>query len=448
MRGSPRRGAVPHRQFSGSTPGVLEFVTGSLRGPGSRAIVAPVPPPDPVALADEQLERDKTVTARFPGLFERKQSRMAASPLAYLRGAAPLFYRLLAEHPDLASGPEGEGWLSGDLHLENFGVYRTDRGEGISNRGATTEEDPVVFDINDFDETFVGPFRFDVLRLVTSLILGGRELGVDGPELIRLASALLDAYAAASFGGGPLPSLPVCIRHLLEKVEGRSHRDLLERRTAIVKGSRKFLLGDRYAELPPALAQGAVSAFEQYVAALPQTGLPKERVELLDVAFRIAGTGSLGALRVAVLTRGKGGTDGAWIFDMKEEGAVSAGPLAPPLSMPPASRVAAGFRACVEHPPRMIGTTTLGESSLFVRRLSPQEDKLDLTRLGRGDLAPLAAYLGALVGLAHRRGATKALGSAWSRPEQTALIDKALVLAGIHETSYLAMCRVAYTRAP
>jgi uncharacterized protein (DUF2252 family) len=403
-----------------------------------------VPSPNPILLAEQQLERDRNATARFPGLFERKLGRMAASPLAYLRGTAPLFYGLLAEHPELASGPGGEGWLPGDMHLENFGVYRTERGPGKSNRGATTEDDPVVFDLNDFDETFIGPFRFDVLRLVTSLILGGRELGVSGKDTIRLSRALLDAYAAASVTGAPLPALPPVVRRLIEKVEKRSHRDLLERRTQIVKGCRKFLLGERYAALDPDLARQAILAFEMYATASDLSGHPRERFEILDLAFRVAGTGSLGALRVAVLTRGKGGTDGAWVFDMKEEGTISAIPVvdAPPMPSP-ASRVLTGLRACIEHPPRMLGTTLLGESSLIVRRLSPQEDKLDLTRLDPAELEPLAAYLGALLGLAHRRGATKPLTSAWSGAEQTALLDTAIVIAGIHEASYLAMCRLA-----
>src|SRR5262245_23315784 len=119
--------------------------------------------PDPTVLAEKQLARDRVDTARFPGLFERKVARMSASPLAYLRGTTPLFYGLLKTHPALAEGPPGEGWLCGDAHLENFGVYRTaprrSRPVEIGKRG------PVVFDINDFDETVVGSWHYDVLRL-------------------------------------------------------------------------------------------------------------------------------------------------------------------------------------------------------------------------------------------------------------------------------------------
>jgi uncharacterized protein (DUF2252 family) len=396
--------------------------------------------PDPIELAEKQLERDKAATARFPGLFERKVARMAVSPLRYLRGTAPLFYELLSEHPELSEGPAGEGWLCGDAHLENFGVYRTERGTAKSNSDTSTP-DPAVFDINDFDEAFVGPFRFDVLRLTTSLILGGRELGASGGQSLALSVRLLDAYVGAAFDGLAPPTVPAPVRRLLDKVAQRSQRDLLDRRTTVVAGARHFVLGERYRELSPDVRRAATEAFAAYVQKL-DTRFPKERFEVLDMAFRVAGTGSLGTLRVAVLTRGKGGTDGAWIFDMKQESAPSAAALIEPPPSEPAERVHAGVVACLEHPPRMVGTTKLDGASLFVRRLAPQEDKLDLSRLKEEDLEALAEYLGFLLGRAHRRGKTKLPSEPWSTKDRRTLLDRAIVISGIHEASYLAMCRL------
>src|SRR5271169_2330861 len=79
---------------------------------------------DSVRLARRQIELDKERTARFPHLFSHKVERMTASPLALLRGSAPLFYQLLERHPVLHEGAPGEGWLVGDAHVENFGAYR------------------------------------------------------------------------------------------------------------------------------------------------------------------------------------------------------------------------------------------------------------------------------------------------------------------------------------
>jgi uncharacterized protein (DUF2252 family) len=188
-------------------------------------------PFDPALLARRQIASDRAKTASFPGLFERKLRRMSASPLAFLRGAAPLFYSLLAERPRLAEGPAGEGWLTGDMHLENFGAYRPDP---LSFRSAKARRATrAVFDMNDFDDAIVGPFRFDVLRLTTSLILGGRELGADGVEVLSLCEALLDAYVEAAFGR-PRPlvySAPV--EALIEQVRARSRKKLLDGRTEL-----------------------------------------------------------------------------------------------------------------------------------------------------------------------------------------------------------------------
>jgi uncharacterized protein (DUF2252 family) len=161
----------------------------------------------------------------------------------------------------------------------------------------------------------------------------------------------------------------------------------------------------------------------------------------------VAGTGSLGSVRVAVLTRGKGGADGAWLFDMKEEGRPAAEPLLGLPELEPAERVVAGARACLEAPPRMMGTTRLAGVPMFVRRLAPQEDKLDLTRIAKGELLGLSSYLGALMGRAHRHGAKSAGKDAWSQDEQEALIERAITLAGVHEAAYLAFCKCAIGRS-
>jgi uncharacterized protein (DUF2252 family) len=348
---------------------------------------------------------------------------MSASPLAYLRGAAPLFYEILAARPDLADGPPGEGWITGDMHLENFGAYRPDPLEaGVGAKGERSTKrsrSDVVFDLNDFDDATVGPWRFDLVRLTTSLLLGGRELGASGVVALSLADRLLDAWASAAFDDAPLPSAPRPVRLLVEQVQSRSRAELLDARTRRRGGSRAFVRGPRYADLPGRVLERVPKAFARYMEELPRRDRPqKGSLEILDAALRIAGTGSLGALRVAVLVKGKGGEDGQWIFDLKEQGAPSAAEL---LGAPreleelaPAARVVTALEACVERPPRMVAATKLTGASMLARKLTPQEDKLNLRRLDRADLPELACYLGALldegaadavVGVGPRRGA-------------------------------------------
>ena len=90
---------------------------------------------------------------------------------------------------------------------------------------------------------------------------------------------------------------------------------------------------------------------------------------------------------------------------------------------------------------RMVGATKLRGESMFVRRLMPQEDKLDLTHIAHGDLAALASTLGALLGRAHRRGSTKLPPKPWSPGARAAIVDHAITLAGIHEAVYLSLCK-------
>jgi len=391
--------------------------------------------PHPLLCAERQLERDRAATQAFPWLWSRKLARMTASPLGYLRGAAGLFYELLADHPELAEGPEGEGWLVGDAHLENFGAFRSADGRGA---------EAVVFDVNDFDEAIVGPFRWDVVRLLTSVILGGREIGSNGMQSVGLCAAILEGYAPALCQGQAVKDVPLPVRRLLDKVERRKHKDLLDHRTERTATGRRFTRGDRYRDLAPDMVDKAQAAFARYVEQLdPQRAQAREHFIVEDVAFRIAGTGSLGMLRIAVLTRGKGELDSRWIFDMKAQGTPAAAALlgAPPEPEPPAERVLRATRTCLVHPPRMLGSTDLDDFSLFVRRLLPQEDKLDLTRLRPEELPELARYLGALLGSVHRRSATKLPEALWSTAEQARLTEHAIVIAGLHEAAYLALCK-------
>jgi uncharacterized protein (DUF2252 family) len=395
---------------------------------------------DPIRLARRQIEIDRERTRRFPDLFLRKVARMSASPLALLRGSAPLFYEFLKAHPTLPEGPPGEGWLVGDAHLENFGAYRTGALKVTDSR-ARPAKDGVVFDLNDFDEAFIGPWRLDVLRLLTSLILGGREMGVDGRRALELSDALLDAYVGALFHRKRVPEGPPVVNALVDKVCERTRAALFDARTALVRGQRRFLRGERYAELTPKLRARAEKAFAKYGKRLSGSErVPAEALEVHDVAFRIAGTGSLGGLRVAFLVRGKGGRDGAWVFDMKAQDAPSAACLVRPPALAPAERVVTAIEACLASPPRMIGTTKLRGESMFVRRLTPQEDKLDLVKLASDDLAPLARHLGALLGVAHRRGAKRPSKRPWTDADRAGLCARAIALAGMHESMYLAYC--------
>jgi uncharacterized protein (DUF2252 family) len=112
---------------------------------------------------------------RIPGLIPVKYERMSASPFTFYRGAAIIQARDLANAP--VSGIIGHA--CGDCHLANFG-------------GFASPERVLVFDINDFDETFPGPWEWDVKRLGASLILAARDRGFPrstADDAVRAATA-------------------------------------------------------------------------------------------------------------------------------------------------------------------------------------------------------------------------------------------------------------------
>jgi uncharacterized protein (DUF2252 family) len=387
--------------------------------------------PDPVAAAGRQLDRDKDRAGWKPELLQHKHDRMKASPFAYLRGASPLFYELLAACPQLAAGADGEGWIVGDLHLENFGAFRVE---------PLGEEPEVVFDLNDFDDTVIAPWRWDMLRLVTSLLLASRENGIDGPGAVELGRTALAGYAEA-MDSGKTPKPPASIAKLVDQVSDRKRVQFLDQRTHESGGRRKLVRGDRYMDLPASVLKDVPHAIRTFRRADGTENPPEPFLDVIDAAFRVAGTGSLGCRRVAVLVEGKGSPDGNAIFDLKEAWSPAPEVLGIKSDLDPNVRVVTGIRACLAHPPFALGTTTLWGRPMIGRRLMPQEDKLDASKLDRDEFSSVAAYFGRLVALAHRRGATKPAARPWSEAEREKMLGRAVAVAGWHEAVYLAFCQ-------
>jgi uncharacterized protein (DUF2252 family) len=102
---------------------------------------------------------DQSNADRIPGLIKIRYGRMSESPFAFFRGTAVIQARDLAASP--VSGITVQA--CGDCHLMNFG-------------GFATPERSLVFDINDFDETFPAPWEWDLKRLVASFAVAARHM--------------------------------------------------------------------------------------------------------------------------------------------------------------------------------------------------------------------------------------------------------------------------------
>ena len=146
---------------------------------------------DPLALLIEQEQ------TRVQELLGIRHSRMAATPFTYFRGAAIVMAADLARKPH--SGLMVQ--LCGDAHIMNFGFY-------------ASPERQLLFDINDFDETFPGPYEWDVIRLATSVLLAAQSNGFGREEQERICVAALRAYVKAMAEFAQMPFLAMWPSHL------------------------------------------------------------------------------------------------------------------------------------------------------------------------------------------------------------------------------------------
>lgn len=389
---------------------------------------------DAFALAARQIEIDRRATAELPLLFTRRKARLSPSPHAFLRGSAPLFYEILKERPALAEGPAGEGYLVGDMHLENVGAYRND-------------VDDVVFGLNDFDDAGLGPLRLDVLRLAVSVLVAGRGLRLAGAEALAQVEHMIGAYLKA-LGGGAAPAQPAVVASLVLKVRDRNKRALLDDRTPLGPGGkRRFARGERYLDLPPDLEARVPALLAAYVAALGERA-PGKAAEwkIEDAALRVAGTGSLGVVRVAMLVRDNSGDERLVEFKEARPAAIERLLGAPAGDAAhPGERVVKAARALLPAPPRHLAAVALDGRSFAGRRLFPQEDKLSVDSLpGAAALGDLVVLIGHLLGAAHAHG-LRALGAPaaapWGAADVAAILDHAVELAGMMEGAYLAWLR-------
>ncbi len=326
------------------------------------------PPADPVALIAQVNQ------GRMPLLLRRKFDAMAADAFAFLRGTAGLGHRSV----DLAAlPPVPTGWICGDLHLQNFGSFR----------GANRL---VYFDLNDFDEAARMPVCLDLLRLLGSLYTAAPGIGVSRAAAQALARQTLNAYASALVRGKAFwlerETAVGAISALLKQTARRKRQDLLATRTHLVGGQRKIRVdGLRYL---PVARNAAVRP--QIEAALEQLGRSdgnSDFFRLRDVAFRVAGMGSLGVQRYVALVRGKGDPGRNALIDFKHAVGSAAIGAFPKISQPPwsseAGRVVGVQDLCQAASPAYLNAMRLGELPVVVRELQPVEDKVALSPLAR-----------------------------------------------------------------
>lgn len=322
---------------------------------------------------------------RYDGPLRRKIERMAETPLDFLRGSACLFARDVREgRPALDGLISVETPIVGDLHCENFGTFKDRAGE-------------VRYDLDDFDEAARGSPAVDAFRGATSLLLLSSMLGLDLGDAVRVAGAFAWEWAeglrrrqtVVKIDAGP-------VRNLLDRVDRVKRTEFIEAVTRFKHGRRTIRRNDHLFDLRPvhrAQARRLLAAYRTGAFFAPE-----------DVCGRMAGCGSLGKLRYAVLVAGDGSRDAKnVVLEFKE---------ALPSSLKPSGTAgrAAGIvdaqRAMQGSSDRFLGTAVDGAQSFVVHEIGPRNDRLkreDLRDLK--DLIELAALQGRLLAKGHLRSA-------------------------------------------
>ncbi|MFE3826742.1 DUF2252 domain-containing protein [Streptomyces sp. NPDC059092] len=279
--------------------------------------------PRPVEAAEKQ--RAEEILAVFdtafgelltadPAAFRVKFRKMAASAFAFYRGTACLFYRDLSQEGAGSGEPgsdepflderTGRVWIHGDLHAENFGTYMDANGR-------------LIFNVNDFDEAYIGPFTWDLKRFAASLALIGYTKALSDPQITELVEIYAGAYRErihALATGAKNDEVPP---FTLDTAEGplltalRSARSLtrfslLDSMTEIREYERRFAAGGGSIELDAATRYKILAAFDGYLETLPESSLTRpDSYRVKDVVGRRGiGIGSAGLPSYNILLEG------------------------------------------------------------------------------------------------------------------------------------------------
>lgn len=268
--------------------------------------------PDPVDLLVENSR------GRLEDLVPLRYGRMAASPFAFYRGAAAIMSSDLSCTPSTGL----KLIICGDCHLVNFG-------------GFATAERRLIFDINDFDETSIAPWEWDVKRLAASFVIAGRSNGFKESDSRQAASMAVQSYRLRMAEYVDMNVLETwydsqdlnqIISNIRNKQIKRFYTKKLQQATEESAHEKEFaklayMSGDspRIIDQPPLIfhysdvrdqevrsrVEGNMKGYLDSLT--PDRRALLSRYQLADVAFKVVGVGSVGTFcGIALFISGNG----------------------------------------------------------------------------------------------------------------------------------------------
>lgn len=336
-----------------------------------------------------------------PEAFRTRFRKMAADPWAFYRGSAPLFYADVRTLDDpWANERTSRVWIQGDLHAENFGTYMD--GEGT-----------LVFDVNDFDEAFLGHFTWDVWRFAASLALMGWQKAIPDEVITDLVGTYVHAYLDQVHHfvehdedhrfSLRLDTTDGAIREVLLRARLLTRVGLLDSETVVDGYERRFRHKPGVRGLPDDERERVLEAFRFYLGTIPKgKRFHGVTYRVKDVVGRSGfGIGSAGLPAYSVLIEGRTqALENDLILSMKQ-GNVAApsrvvdDPRAHGYFHHHGHRTAVSQRALQAHADPLLGHTDLDGTGFVVSEVSPYEVDLEWDEVTEPDeIRPVVDFLG------------------------------------------------------
>jgi len=327
-----------------------------------------------------------------PVAFRTKYRKMAADPHAFYRGSACLFYADVTDEGDeFADERSSRIWVHGDLHVENFGTYLNSDGR-------------MVFDVNDFDEAYLGRFTWDLQRFAASLALVGWQKAIPEGDVRRLIGkyvrsylAQIDDYRRSEDDDDfalHLDNTHGPIKEALVAARCRRRADLLDSQTELDDGRRMFAEGHGVRRLGKAERARVVKAFEAYLDTIPEDKRFDRELfyELRDVVGKSGfGIGSAGLPAYNLLVEGfSQALDNDVVLSMKQANIPAVSRFVDTSTVEKffdheGHRTVVSQRALQVHTDPMLGHTEIGGVGYVVSEVSPYEVDLDWSGITEPD---------------------------------------------------------------
>jgi uncharacterized protein (DUF2252 family) len=303
----------------------------------------------------------------LPDMVKLKYRGMAENIYRFYRGTCHLFYEDLCKTNTLPPSPTT--WISGDLHLENFGSYKA------NNR-------LVYFDLNDFDEALLAPCIWELARMVTSIFIAFENLEIEEEKAEKMGLMFLKNYSASLARGKAISIDPRTAKGIvctfLTNVDKRKQKELLKIRTTSKK-HKLWLLHDheKHFEIEKSLKRELANHINEWIKTSSDGPY---NFKVVDCVFRLAGTGSVGVKRYLFLLKSLNTKNKYLLLDMKQAKSSSLLPYVPvkqPYWETDADRVIRIQQRMQNISAALLGTTQFKGDSFVLQEMQPTEDTIN-----------------------------------------------------------------------